>query len=53
MSQRTRSIIKLIGVLIVLLLVLGELSIVIIPAVAPYKFWLMVIAFMLVLISSK
>lgn len=53
MSQRTRSIIKLIAVLIVLLLVLGELSIVIIPAVAPYKFWLMVIAFMLVLVSSK
>ncbi|CAD5251033.1 MAG: hypothetical protein ACMVP2_03105 [Imperialibacter sp.] len=53
MSQRTRSIIKLIAVLVVLLLVLGELSIVIIPAIAAYKFWLMVIAFMLVLISSK
>lgn len=53
MSQRTRSIIKLIAVLIVLLIVLGELSIVIIPFLAPYKFWLMVIAFMMVLISSK
>lgn len=53
MSQRTRSVIKLIAVLVVLLLVLGELSIVIIPAIAPYKFWLMVIAFMLVLIVSK
>ncbi len=53
MSNRTRSVIKLIAVLIVLFLVLGELSIVIIPAVAPYKFWLMVIAFMMVLISSK
>jgi len=53
MSQRTRSIIKLIAVLIVLLIVLGELSIVIIPFLTPYKFWLMVIAFMMVLISSK
>jgi len=53
MSQRTRSIIKFIAVLIVLLIVLGELSIVIIPFLVPYKFWLMVIAFMMVLISSK
>ncbi len=53
MSQRTRSIVKLVAVLVVLLLVLGELSIVIIPAIAPYRFWLMVIAFMLVLVISK
>lgn len=53
MSQRTRSLIKLLAVLVVLLLVLGQLSIVIIPAIVPYTFWLMVIAFMLVLISSK
>jgi hypothetical protein len=53
MSNKTRSILKAIAVILVLLAVLMDLSIVIIPALAYYKFWIVVIAFGLVLISSK
>ncbi len=53
MSNRTRSIIKAIAVILVLLAVLMDLSIVIIPALSVYKFWIVVIAFGLVIISSR
>lgn len=53
MSNKTRSILKAIAVILVLLAVLMELQVVIIPAVAAYKFWIVVIAFGLMLISSK
>lgn len=53
MSNKTRSIIKAIAVIFVLLAVLMQLQIVIIPALAVYKFWIVVIAFGLILISSK
>lgn len=53
MSNKTRSILKAIAVILVLLAVLMELHVVIIPAVAAYKFWIVVIAFGLMLISSK
>ena len=53
MSNKTRSILKGIAVLLVLLAVLMELKILIIPAVVVYKFWLVVIAFGLLLVGSK
>lgn len=53
MSNRTRSILKAIAVLLVLLAVLMELHLVIIPAVVGYKFWIVVIAFAIMLISTK
>ncbi|MCW5912593.1 MAG: hypothetical protein KIT62_16110 [Cyclobacteriaceae bacterium] len=53
MSNKTRSILKAIAVILVLLAVLMELKIIIIPAIAVYKFWIVVIAFGLMLISSK
>jgi len=53
MSNKTRSILKAAAVLLVLLAVLMELKVVIIPAIAVYKFWLVVIAFGLLLIGSK
>ena len=53
MSNKTRSILKAVAVILVLLAVLMDLSIVIIPALAYYKFWIVVIAFGLVLISSR
>lgn len=53
MSNKTRSILKAIAVTIVLLAVLMELKIVIIPAIAVYKFWMVVVAFGVMLISSK
>lgn len=53
MSNKTRSIIKAIAVIFVLLAVLMQLQIVIIPAMAVYKFWIVVIAFGLILITAK
>lgn len=53
MSNKTRSIIKAIAVILVLLTVLMQLQIIIIPSIAVYKFWIVVIAFGLVLISSR
>lgn len=53
MSNRTRSILKGIAVVLVLLAVLMDLSIVIIPALSVYKFWIVVIAFGMVIISSR
>jgi len=53
MSNKTRSIIKAIAVVLVLLTVMMTLGWVSIPALNAYKFWIVVIAFGLVLISSK
>ena len=53
MSNKTRSILKAIAVLLVLLAVLMELHVIIIPAIAIYKFWLVVIAFGMLLVGSK
>jgi len=53
MSNKTRSILKAVAVLLVFLAVLMELKMVIIPAIAVYKFWLVVIAFGILLIGSR
>ncbi|MBL7871546.1 MAG: hypothetical protein JNM78_08040 [Cyclobacteriaceae bacterium] len=53
MSNKTRSILKGVAVILVLLAVLMELKIIIIPAFVAYKLWIVVIAFGLLLIGSK
>jgi hypothetical protein len=53
MSNKTRSIIKAIAVILVLLTVMMTLAWVSIPVLSPYKFWIVVAAFGLLLISSK
>ncbi len=53
MSNKTRSILRAIAVVIVLLAVLMDLQIVIIPAIAVYKFWIVIAAFGIMIISSK
>jgi hypothetical protein len=53
MSNKTRTLLKLISIIIVAFMVLMALNVVIIPALAGYKFWLTVIAFCLLLLSSK
>ena len=53
MSNKTRSILRAVAAVIVLLAVLMELHIVIVPAIAVYKFWMVVVAFGIMLISSK
>ncbi len=53
MSNRTRSIVKGIAVLLVLLTVMMQMQWVVVPALVAYKFWLVVIAFGLVLVAAK
>ena len=53
MSNKTRSILKALAVILVLLAVLMQLEVVIIPAVSIYKFWLVVIAFGILMIVSR
>jgi len=53
MSNKTRSTIKLMAIILVALAVLMQLSIVVIPALIVYKFWLVVIGFAMMLIASR
>lgn len=53
MSNKTRSILKAIAVILVLLCVMMQLGWVVIPAISVYRFWITVIAFGLLLIGSK
>lgn len=53
MSNKTRSVIKAIAVILVLLAVLMHLGWLVIPAIAIYKFWIVVIGFGLLLIGGK
>lgn len=53
MSNRTRSIVKAIAVILVLLSVTMQLGWIIIPSISVYVFWIVIIAFGLLLVSSK
>jgi len=53
MSNKTRSILKAIAVILVLLAVMMHIGWVAIAVISAYKFWLVVIAFGLLLIGSK
>jgi hypothetical protein len=53
MGNKTRSILKGIAVVLVLLAVVMQLGWVLIPSISVYKFWFVVIAFGMLLISSK
>ncbi|WKV10776.1 hypothetical protein [Marivirga harenae] len=53
MSRKSRNLIKLVAIIIVLVLVFMELDIIAIPALNPYQFWLSIVAFGMVLISSR
>jgi hypothetical protein len=52
MNNKMRSVLKIVAVLLVLLAVLMELGVVMIPALAGIKFWMVVIAFGLMLITA-
>ncbi|MFN7705126.1 MAG: hypothetical protein ACK5OS_10935 [Chryseotalea sp.] len=53
MSNKTRSILKITAIVFVLLAVVMRLGYVSIPALHPHLFWMVVIAFALLLIGSK
>jgi hypothetical protein len=52
MNNKMRSLLKVVAVLLVLLAVLMQLNIVYIPALADIKFWMVVVAFGIMLITS-
>lgn len=52
MSSSTKSTLKLIAIVIVLLMVAMHLNFIIIPFLVAYKFWLMVVAAILLLLAS-
>ena len=53
MNRKTRSILRAIAVLLVLLAVLMELDIAVIPALLSLKFWMVVIAFGVMLVTAR
>lgn len=53
MNNKMRSLLRVSAVLVVLLAVLMELKMVMIPALAGMKFWMVVIGFCLMLISTR
>lgn len=53
MNNKMRSALRIIAVLLVLLAVLMQLRIVIIPHIQEVRFWMVVIAFCLMVVSSK
>jgi len=53
MSNKTRSILKGVAVLLVLLALCMHMNWVVIPALARYEFWLMMLGFGFLMIGSK
>lgn len=53
MNNKMRSMLRIIAVLLVLMAVLMELDMVLIPALSGMKFWMVVIGFCLMLISTR
>lgn len=53
MSNKTRSILKAVAVILVLLAVLMKLGYVAIAGLAVYTFWMVVLGFALVLVVSR
>jgi len=53
MSRKSRNLIKLVAIIIVLVLVFMELGFIAIPALNPYQFWLSIVAFGMVLVASR
>ena len=53
MSNRTRSLLKVLAILLVALAILMEMSFIIIPVLTGYKFWMVVIGFAVLLITGR
>jgi len=53
MNRKTRFIIKFIAIVLVLVAVLLDLGTLTIPSLLPYKFWMSVLGFGLLLVSSR
>jgi hypothetical protein len=53
MSNKTRNILKITAIILVVLTLLMQFHLIAIPAIAGYKYWIVVVSFGLLLIASK
>lgn len=53
MSRKTVSTLRIIALLLVLVAVLMQLQIIIVPAISVYKFWMVIVAFSMVLLTGR
>jgi len=53
MDNKTRSILKVVAVILVIAAVMMQIGWLYLPVLIAYKFWLVILAFGLLLISSK
>ena len=53
MSNKTRSVLKVAAIILVVLALLMHMNWVVIPAIVHYKFWMVIVGFGLLLIASK
>ena len=53
MNNKTRSVIRAIAIILVVLCVVMQIRWVIIPAIDGYRFWIVVVSFVMILVTSK
>ena len=53
MSNKTRNILKIIAIVLVVVAILMHIHWLVVPAIPVYRFWFVVTGFVLLLISSK
>ncbi|UII20235.1 hypothetical protein [Fulvivirga ligni] len=53
MSTKTRSTLKIVSVLLFAMWILMVQSIIIVPALQPYLFWIVVLSFVLLFIAAR
>lgn len=53
MSNKTRSTLKIVSIILIVLWALMARSIIAIPILAPYMFWIVIISFILLLVASR
>lgn len=53
MSRKTRSTLKVIAVILIVLWALMAQSLIIIPILVPYMFWMVIVSFVLLFLAAR
>lgn len=53
MSNKTRSTLKIVSIILIVLWALRAKAIIIVPILDPYMFWIVIISFILLLVASR
>lgn len=53
MSNKMRSTLKITSIILIILWALMAKAIIVIPVLAPYMFWIVIISFILLLVASR